>query len=83
MLYLTTVHVSPGFCERNVGTIGKGDSKLLEQIQKCLLRYMHYRNFGYYEQNITYIALYMGYELTSLKMKQYYIVSGRHTQLKS
>ena len=70
MLYLTLVMSVLGFASVVWAPSGKGDSKILERIQKRLLRYMYYRNFGYYEQNITYVELYMRYELTSLKVRR-------------
>lgn len=55
-------------------TIWHPTSKLhtrkLEQIQKRFLRFLYYKDFGYYDYSITYNELVEGYELTTLGIRR-------------
>ena len=50
--------------------VHKTDIQGLERIQKRFLRFLYYKDFGYYDYSVTYKELVLGYELTTLEVRR-------------
>jgi len=85
-LYFALVRSKFDFANAVWGPWNDNDIKALEAIQKKLLRYLYYRDFMYYDPEITYTELVMGYEMNTLRLRRdlfglrqlYKIVNGIH-----
>ena len=69
-LYFALVRSNLDFGSVIWSSLGDERSKSLERIQKRLLKYLYSKDFGYYETDITYKELVLGYELTTLKERR-------------
>ena len=70
MLYLTLVGSILDFASVVCSPLGKGNSKNLERTQKRFLKFLYFKNFEYYESEIKYSELLLGYELVTLEIKR-------------
>lgn len=70
ILYLTLVRSHLDFAAVVWGSTAGIHIKLLERIQKRFLRFLYYKDFGYYDLGISYRELTLGYELTSLVVRR-------------
>lgn len=48
----------------------KQKSENLEQIQNRLLKYLHYKAFGFYDDSLTYVELSLGYQMSPLGVRR-------------
>jgi hypothetical protein len=69
-LYFSLVRSNMDFASVVWAPIGKEISKALERTQKRFLRYLYYKDFQYYESSITYMELWLGYEVTALGVRR-------------
>ena len=69
-LYIALVGSHLDFASAVWGLLSTEQSESIERIQKRFQRYLHYKDFGYYEWSVTYNKLLLGYGLTTLKVRR-------------
>mgnify|MGYP000863144663 CR=1 FL=1 len=69
-LYFTLVRSHLDFGSVVWSSLEREGSNNLEKIQKRALKYLYFKDFGYYEHEITYRELVSGYELSTMKERR-------------
>ena len=70
LLYFALVRSQFDFANTVWGPQNGNDLNALEAIQKQLLKYLYYRDFMYYDSEITYRELVLGYEMNTLRLRR-------------